>query len=469
MMNLAPPKQTVIPPSRLHIRKAVGFESTGPEQDSIINSDGQWIMVMGGEQAGKSYTAAEFAVERIVEFPAGKPVLVWLVGKKYEDTIREYEYMLNSFYKLGWVKNASNTSPKRPREIELADGTVVKTLSAHDPANIGREAPDITLGCEASQLGVISFNRLLGRATASHGYGFFSGTMESSFSWYAQTWTRFTAEGGGKRAYRLQSINNTALYPLGINDPGLIALREEVGEDYWRERILGIVIRPKHLVFADDFRADIHIGLPNGEGDVGYITGLPVEIAIDPGQNRSAHALLAFQTPPDSPIRVFDEIYSDKLSTLDMIDRAMSKPWWKDVIGGVIDVQGTIPQQSVPVPSRYWRDIAKVELRGRQVPVPFGIDLLKSFLAPDTKTSGPKIVFTDRAHGFLSEMGVEPSPLSGREDTYSWRMDRDGRILSKTPEDRYNHSSKALVYWLAAHFGDSSRMRTAPARMMPWR
>ena len=34
-----------------------------------------------------------------------------------------------------------------------------------------------------------------------------------------------------------------------------------------------------------------------------------------------------------------------------------------------------------------------------------------------------------------------------------WKMDKDGAIVGQTPQDKYNHGIKALIYGLVNQFG----------------
>jgi hypothetical protein len=36
---------------------------------------------------------------------------------------------------------------------------------------------------------------------------------------------------------------------------------------------------------------------------------------------------------------------------------------------------------------------------------------------------------------------------------YTWRTDRDGNVVGKTPRDAFNHGVKAITYGLVSNFG----------------
>jgi hypothetical protein len=66
---------------RSYLYEKVGFAPT-PEQERILRSDKRFILVAGGEQAGKSYVASKFLLGRC--FQDTDNALYWLVAADYE-------------------------------------------------------------------------------------------------------------------------------------------------------------------------------------------------------------------------------------------------------------------------------------------------------------------------------------------------------------------------------------------------
>ena len=171
----------------------VGFTPT-ELQKPILYSDKRYILVAGGEQAGKSMIASKYLLSRVFETEGAG--LYWLVAADYERTRAEYEYLVQDFATLGVLKKASKRVD--PARIELADGTIIETKSAKDPRTLAMKAPDGIIGCEASQLDLQTFFRLRGRTAPKKGWLFLSGTFSPKF--------------GGKPPYGLPS-------PLGGSGP----------------------------------------------------------------------------------------------------------------------------------------------------------------------------------------------------------------------------------------------------------
>ena len=418
-----------------------------PEQAEVLNTDGRFLAISGGEQVGKSFTVTYLVIRLILTY--GRPVLVWLVGRKYDSSEMEFAYLLDNFTRLGMVRKFSGSQPDKPRYIELKNGARIETLSVAEVMNIGKKSPDIIVGCEASQLGHETHIRLRTRAASSAGYLLYSGTFERGQGWYKQLCERYQVADEGRRMHTLPSWSNPHRYPGGRNDPEILALERELSEEEFAERIAGVIRKPFGLVFGREFDFEKHVR------DIEYIPGIPVDLAVDPGYNQSAHSLSAIQRVPDQPLRVFDEIYDPRYSTEEIIDEAMSRPWWADVPDGtaVIDIAGTRNLGSTDAASDVWLKKAHIVMRSKQVPIMAGIDRMKNFLRLDPLTLAPRIVWAPCCQGALSEFGSMVSPVTGRTAAWSWKTNKQGDIIGKTPSEQNCHSLKAIYYYLIAIYG----------------
>ena len=145
-------------------------------QTRILNSDKRFILVAGGEQAGKSMVASKFLLQKFLTDDS--PGLYWLVAADYERTRAEFEYLSQDFAKIGILAEVSKRVD--PGRIVLADGTRIETKSAKDPRTLAMRAPNGIIGCEASQLDLETFYRLRGRCAPKGAWLFHGGTFVSS-------------------------------------------------------------------------------------------------------------------------------------------------------------------------------------------------------------------------------------------------------------------------------------------------
>jgi len=400
----------------------------------------RFILVAGGEQAGKSMIASKYLVSRFLE--TEEPGLYWLVAADYERTRAAFGYLVQDFANLGILAEVSKRVD--PGRIVLADGTRIETKSAKDPRTLAMRAPNGIIGCEASQLDLESFHRLRGRCAPKRGWLFLAGTFEGSLGWYPQlfqTWQFGTVD---EQSFSLPSYSNRHLYPGGKTDPEILKLKAMASDEFFMERIEGVPSPPQGLVFGE-FRPDIHIS-----EDAKWVKGEPVQIWMDPGY-AGAYAVEVVQEI-NGQICVIDEIYEQGLITREIIDIAKTRPWWQDVNSGTIDVAG-YQHQAMSAPAEIWMEETGLYLSAQKVRINEGTERLKSFLKINPETNAPKLIVNPSCDGLLSEFGTSPSPFDGQTRAYRWKMDRDGNIVGETPEDKNNHGVKALIYGLVDKFG----------------
>jgi len=409
-------------------------------QRTILDSRRRFLLVAGGEQAGKSLTAAKIMVCRLLlDSPGG---LYWLVAADYDRTRAEFDYLTADFGALGQLREVSKRVD--PGKMVLADGTVIETKSARDPRTLAMRAPNGILVCEASQIDLETYLRLRARLAPKRGWMVMTGTFETSLGWYPQlhaAWQVATAE---EASFSLPSYTNTHLYPGGRDDPEIRRLEEISSDSFFMERIEGRPVPPRGLVLPE-FRADLHI-----RPALAWIPGRPVRLWIDPGY-AGAYAVLAKQDH-DAAVALVDEVYERGLTTEEIVHVCQMRPWWKDVEGGAIDVAG-YQHQAMAAPAEVWLRLAGVRLRAEKVRVADGTERLRGFLRPDAITGQAKLAVSPVCRGLLSEFGAMPSPFDGQTRAYRWQTDRDGNIVGNTPRDENNHAIKALIYGLVAEFG----------------
>jgi len=422
-----------------YIFSKIDFEPTKLQSD-ILGCHKRFVLVAGGEQAGKSMVASKYLLSRFLE--TEDKGLYWLVAADYERTRAEFDYLVADFATLGILEEV--TKRVDPGRIILADGTRIETKSAKDPRTLAMRAPDGVLGCEASQLDLDTFYRLRARVAPKRGWMFLSGTFEGSLGWYPQLFSSWQLGFEDEQSFSLPSYSNKYLYPDGIDDPEIAKLKAQSSDDFFMERIRGIPSPPTGLVFGE-FRTDIHV---NEEAQ--WVPGEDVYLWMDPGY-AGAYAVLAVQEI-NGQMCVFDEVYEQGLTTDDIIDVVTNRPWWQDVHSGTIDIAG-YQHQAMSAPAELWMDRTGIYLDAQKIRINEGTERLKGFLKPAPVTNVSKIVFSPNCRGVLSEFGAVPSPFDGQTRAYRWKTDREGNIVGETPEDKNNHAVKAAIYGIVSRFG----------------
>jgi len=426
---------------------AIGY-NPNPSQEPIHASDARTILVAGGERGGKSRVSSAELIARLI---GGS--LFWLVGESYEQTKAEFDYICEGLDKMSIKFKA--TKRVDPGEIIGASlPFTILTKSARDPRKLGMQAPDGILACEAAQLDYETFLRLLGRAAEKRGWIILSGTFESSLGWYPELWARWLAPNDEEaQSFSIPTWSNLAIFPGGEDDPEILKLKAACSEEWYLERYGGVPTPPAGRVF-NEFSYKIHTGVG---GDYDFNPAEPCYLWIDPGY-ATAYAIEIVQKRGDH-IYIIDEIFERGLVTSEMIVVCKQKPWWNKVIGGAVDVAAT-QHQAQPAVVETWRKEAGVPLRHQKIRVMDGIERVKGFLKVNPITNRPLLHINARCKGVISEMGGCPNPITNQTAVWKWRKDREGTIVGTEPEDKNNHSCKAVAYGLVSLVGYADGLNT---------
>lgn len=409
------------------IWEAVEYVPT-KEQLEVHDSEARIKLVVGGEGSGKSYVTA---MEGLLAIP--RVNLIWVAGNEYGDTIKEYDYLTEWMTKTGLLVSHKGSIENPPWFIKAASGCEIVAKAVKDPIKIGAESPDLVLVCEAARIDYLAYLRLRGRIARNRGKMLLSGTLEDSLSWYPEFALRWSgANPEDARSFSVPTWANLYKYPLGRQDPEILKLEAETPHDIFLERYAGQVCKPSNLVIPD-FQNSVHV-----QEYIKFNPDLNVEIAVDPGYG-GAYAVLAIQKFEDK-LYVIDEVYLQGYVTEDIIEICKQKEWWKKVTGGVIDIAAR-QHQAMPAPVEVWTSRAKIHLRSKKISEEQGIDALRTKLHVNPIKGHAGMYFSPLCAGVISEMGGGKSPIHGAG---AWLRDKN---LSR-PIDKYNHSCKALIYYI---------------------
>lgn len=329
--------------------------------------------------------------------------------------------------------------------MTLLGGGKVKTKSLKDLIKIGQESPNGIVICEAAQTRWKSVERCRTRVAASHGWLMLVGTMEGSLSYYAEKakeWQTVNPEKA--RSFSLPSWSNKYNYPGGYDDPRIQFYKRTLPDDVFLERFAGEPCPISDLV-VKEFRNEIHVG------DYPFKIDLPAELAVDPGYG-GAYAVEVVQWLGEAGY-VVDEVYLQGYITEEIIQVVQTKPWFKNVQGGAIDIAAK-QHQAMPAPIEVWQKLTRLPLKAQKVEEEGGIERLRSFLKVDPIVGKPKLFINQTCKGIISEMGGGRSPVPGGG---AWLRDKN----TNRPLKKNNHAAKALIYLLVNNYGYIT-VETAP-------
>lgn len=455
---------TALQKRKLEVFERLGY-TPSPEQMAVHMDEHRIRLAAGGEQGGKSLCGDKETSGRFWE--DGEGGLFWLVGEEYADTEPEFGFLVDDFANLGILVHASKNI--NPGEIIVTGNIRIETKSAKDERKLGKVAPKGIILCEAAQASVTTYHRLRGRIAPKRGWLLMTGTFEGSLGWYPELWNKWQVENpeGGK-SFSIPSWSNKVLYPGGRDDPEILLLEASTPPDIFQERYGAVPCPPSGRVF-NEFQMSLHVKdmrdaeypwptdvvwCESAHKSITYDPRAPVYLWTDPGY-AGACSVLAAHILGDT-VYVFDEIYERSLVTEQIIQIAQSRPWWSRVEKGVADIAAK-QHQAMPAVAETWQKKVGLRLSMNRVGINEGNERLKTFLIPHPITGRPKIYIDPACQGLISEFGGAPNPFSGQTEVYRWKVDRNGTIVGKTPEDTNNHSIKALIYGLVDKFGYATR------------
>lgn len=441
-----------------------------PEQMDIIKQDDRFPVIGGGERGGKTFTTAAILLPHVVLLPEVKPSLFYdddgellfdpasdkprnphfiLFGPTYREPRQEFELLEGWLRKLELLDGRSVSKPKDGQwQLITNDGVVVQTWSLDDQSNVRAVSPEGSAVCECGQAGYLGVERIQGRISGTTGFIVYSGTMEDSQQWY-QDWMLM-----GQRAnhldivsYSLPAFTNRHLFPGGRLDPEILRLEKVYPEDVFAMRVMAEPRPPKGRVLPEVVPA--HIQRVNVPDDAKY------EFWIDPGY-ASAYAILfvAMWVDPKDGMKRFhcvDELYEQGLTTDAIIELVKRTPYWPKINSGVIDIASQTHGQGTESALEKWR-----KLTGKQFNMRYwGQDALIERVRSSFKEG--RVTIDPRCRGLIAECGLG-DPVFPDMHPWKYLRDKDGRITSEKPIDRWNHSAKALGYGLLHHLGQVERV-----------
>ena len=427
----------------------------------ILKDPSRNKVISGGERAGKSATGGwEGFGHHIAEstLSPNEPSLYWLIGEDYEQCRGEFQYLLDYFTEVDLIAKNGIHFPREDQAILVTRmGGRFETKTAHDPRKLGVRAPNGIIGCEVGLWTPETWLRSRGRVAEKRGWQYLSGSFEYSFTTFFDMWTMGQSNNNRSvKSFSLPTYSNIAIYPGGINDPEILALKDWYPPDRFAERFEGIPSRPSGLVFKLASE-QLHIQPLEFDPDK------PVQLWVDPGFTH-AYAVLCVQLY-GRDVHVFDLIYVNRHTHSQIVDLCSRAPWWRSVDRVVMDRAGRQKNANGESAEQVWRKEGHKHIRTNYVKILDGIDRINSFLLPNAATGHPSVLIAPRCKGLLCELGIGPPP-DGFRNMKAWRYppDHGGHLASPLPLDEYNDACKALAYGLVDNFGyaDDTRPPLGP-------
>jgi len=419
-------------------------------------------MAVGGERGGKSIMSAADLATRL---PWGS--LYWLIGPDYYQPRAEFEYLQSFLWALGAIRSTRDVqTPKEGSwKLETKSGQRIETRTSADVRKLATKAVDGIILCEAGQQSYDTFLKAIGRTSQTRGFVLASGTFESSYGWYASTFSEwFSAKAAGEEpegeAFSIPTWENVYEFPGGREDPEILRLEQLYAgiPGYFEEKCGAKPAPPLGTIFRI-FSYRVHVS-----DLIKFDLRLPVYLAIDPGHGgASPYAIAACQFHPGTGgsdvidfCHVIDVMYLPGADFEDIYPLVQDRPWFRAVAGGAIDVEA-------PDERKRWRRILGINLAAKKVPVLEGERRLQTFLY-HSKERPPHLMFSSNIPAAALREFAQYKSLITKATEFEARSSSAAKRRSG-PE----HMLKALWYLLYIRYGPvHGSGLPAPFVRTPW-
>jgi len=406
------------------------------------------VVLAGGEQSGKSTSGGEhvYADAACAGFIGVNDPIYWIVGERYQDCRKEFQYLIDEALQNGFLTDVDISFPQEgPCKAvfsKFPNKPTIKTLSSSDFTTLASEAPTGILMVEAGRQSYQSFRTLWTRAHHKLAWFLVSGTFEMTKGrYFPDLWKVCQGENEYSGvSLSLPTYANPKLYEYGPDDPKVKAARATLTEEEFAERFLGQP-RPSIGVVFQEFRRSTHVKL-----GAEYDPGFPVRLWVDPGWYPGSYSVLWVQIIGQQ-IRVFDEVYENYFTNEDILDLVRNHPRFVNIERVVIDVAAeTHAGASTPAVTA-WRKVFSlhnIPVVSRYVKIQHGLTRTHDKLRVNPIEKVPYLIFHPRCENTIWEF----------EEGYKYNVRSSSfDIRSGKPQDRNNHSAKAVAYGLVDAFG----------------
>ena len=476
-----------LPKTTAGIFEDMGYTPT-KGQLPIVLYQGRFILVTGGQQAGKSELGAKKFQDQLdqdmekwqpcvfdkkdpskcpghdeVKYPhlinnrCDSTLIYWLVGAEYLNCEEEFLRIYQDLITLGLpaTKSSKVDTPgwihvKFPDEPVPRISITVKSEARPDAA-FARVSPHGIIACEAGQLSYNTFNLMNSRTIGRRGWMWLIGTIEKSQPWFPAMAVAWSIEKDSRKSFELPTYSNNFLFPLGLEDPEIQRLRQENSDEFFMERIAGKSVPPEGLVFKE-----FNIGMHVSEDSV-YIPGETVYIFQDPGF-AGVHALEICHKI-DGQYRVFDEFHEYNALTEDVIYWCTQQVWWKETKELAIDpYYKDVHHSQGSIEELWFSKVGLIAAKNHRMQINLSDERLAQYLHVNLTTHKPGIIFNPKCVGIISEFGAIPSPHSGHGEimAYRWKTGDNVRSIGTHPVSSNCDGIRALEAGITHYEGINS-------------
>ena len=209
----------------------------------------RFCVVCAGRRTGKStsggHALTPYAFEAYARqeelSPTKKRMEYWIVGPEYTDAEKEFRVLYDDIKRLGMPMDKPGTyyDPNNGNmHMSLWGGRYqVHAKSAKYPETLVGEGLHGVIMAEAAKLKQSVWNKYIRPMMSDYrGWALFNSTPEGK-NWFYHLWMNYQKELEDWWSIRMPSWSNPNLYPLGREDPEILALERELTPEAFKQEI----------------------------------------------------------------------------------------------------------------------------------------------------------------------------------------------------------------------------------------
>lgn len=443
----------VIDKSRLFSKVAY---APNPAQRKIHACPEQFIVAAAGRRTGKSTAGghellpeayrAYFHRHRLLD--AGQRMEFWVVGPQYSDSEKEFRTFYNKAKKLQLPFDKPGTyynAKAGDLQVSLWGGAfLLKGMSAKHPEHLVGEGLHGVIMAEAAKMKERIWTQMIMPTLADfHGWAKFNSTPEGK-NWFYRMFMKGVAKDPGWASFRFPSWFNTAIFPLGYDDPMIQQMKRDLPEEMFNQEVGADFSEYVGRVFKD-WDDEWHVRR------VQYNPDLPVYVAADYGWTNPT-VLLFIQVDLWDRITVLSEYYHTHKQNEDIV---------RDLRDGTYDrrhptlaraARSLYPDPEDPKTSNALANLLRWRVMGNTGgELDIRLKLIRKWLLDenphlphDHEDRQPRLIVDPSCTNFIREMDAYRYPESKSEQ---------GGNPKEKPLDKDNHAPEAFGRFMAGYYG----------------
>lgn len=270
-------------------------------------------VVCAGRRTGKSFLGGhELTLEAFLALGQlsklsknGRRKEFWIVGPEYSDAEKEFRVVYNDLEQMGVPfdhPGTYNDAIAGNMHISLWDGRFqIHCKSAKYPKSLVGESLDGVILVEAAKLKANIWTKFLRPMLADYrGWALMTSTPEGK-NWFYEAWQRGQQGAEGWWSIRMPSWTNTIVFPEGRQDPEIISMKEDLGDEMFNQEVAALFTEFTGRVFKD-FDEEVHCR------PLKYNPDWETTAAVDYGFT-NPNVWLLIQIDPWDNVYVLDEFY----------------------------------------------------------------------------------------------------------------------------------------------------------------